>query len=84
MIETDDAVERALDRLQNRAERLLAEHVDEGDFWSGFAGDADCLLENAGVADSDRVHARLDQILNALGLPVPGLVVEPLSAMECC
>ena len=84
MTRTRDAFDRALDRLEKEAQRLSAEHVEEGEFWAAFAGQADCIVEKAGAADCEHVHARLDRMLNTLGLSVQGLVAESFSAKECC
>lgn len=60
-----------IDALAAQTPELLKAHPDEGDFISAFAGDADCILADAGAV-SDDVHEyafqRLEEILIQAGV----------------
>jgi hypothetical protein len=61
---------RMLAALDTVMPAIIREHQDEGDFWSAFAGEADCIQDEAGDEDYDWVSEQLDEILSRHGKPV--------------
>lgn len=56
-----------LDHLETALPQLLADHPEEGDFWSAFAGLAD-VTEDAAGEHCHAVHTRIDEMLAKHGL----------------
>lgn len=59
-------LEQALDALEARIPRLQAEHPDDGDFWSAFAGESDLIEDGATGDDCLYVSQRIDAMLAAV------------------
>jgi hypothetical protein len=67
-----ERIDIELGRLEHAVPGLLEQYPEaEGDFYQAFAGIADCIVENAGAADCEHVHARISCILSANAL-IPG------------
>lgn len=60
-----------LDVLQASLPKMIADHPNDGDFWSEFAGCADAIEDAASATDCDHVRTRIDAMLSAHGLLSP-------------
>lgn len=61
MAKTRDELQGRLDRLAADMPDLINDYPDPGDFNSAFAGRADDITDEAGVADYEWVNAQIDK-----------------------
>ncbi|MGA9341773.1 MAG: hypothetical protein WBV61_05505 [Rhodanobacteraceae bacterium] len=60
-----------LDRLESELIDMIADHLDEKDFWAAFIGEAAWIRDAAEPADLDYVDERVQVMLNGVGLSMP-------------
>lgn len=62
----EEATER-LRKLEDELPKMIEEHPEDGDFWSAFAGAADCIVDGA-PDHAEFIRGRLNCMLGGAGL----------------
>lgn len=62
----EEATER-LRKLEDELPKMIEEHPEDGDFWSAFAGEADCIVDGA-PDHAEFIQGRRNCMLGAAGL----------------
>jgi len=60
-------IDDRLDVLQHALPQLLEDYPDRAEFWNAFAGETECIEEQAGD-HAEHVYARISEMLEASGL----------------
>ncbi|MGA9423162.1 MAG: hypothetical protein WBW61_12430 [Rhodanobacteraceae bacterium] len=63
--------ERLLRRLESQLIDMIADHLDERDFWAAFIGEAVWIRDAAAADDMAYVDERVRDMLNGVGLSMP-------------